>query len=72
MEAVYKHAARLPFDLYGELCNPLTLPPEEPGVGSLGDDIADVYRDVVTGLRHFQAGRPEEALWKWTFGLQFH
>ena len=70
---VFAHAAAsLPFDLYGEVYDPLPVPPEEPVVGSLADDIADVYRDVVTGLRHFQADRRAAALWEWTFSLQNH
>jgi hypothetical protein len=69
---VLAHAARLPLDYYGEVFNPLPVPPEEPVVGSVADDIADVYRDVVTGMRHFQAGRRAEALWEWTFSLQSH
>src|SRR5262245_45405487 len=42
---------RLPFDLYGEVFDPFLVPPEEPVVGSLTDDITDIYRDVITGLR---------------------
>ncbi len=70
--AVFGHAVRLPFDYYGEVFNPLLVPAEEPVVGSIADDIADIYRDVVTGLRHFRAGRRDEALWEWTFSLQSH
>lgn len=71
-DRVYAHAARLPLDLYGEVFNPLVLPPEEPVVGSLADDITDVYRDVEDGLRLFRAGRREEALFQWTMSLQIH
>jgi hypothetical protein len=58
--------------LYGEVFNPLIVPPEEPVLGSLSDDITDIYRDVVTGLREYEAGRRTQALWEWGFGFQAH
>jgi hypothetical protein len=63
---------RLPFDMYGEVFNPFTLPVEEPVSGSLSDDIADIYRDVVTGLQEYEAGRHSEATWEWGFSLRYH
>ena len=69
---IASHAARLPLDMYGEVYNPLVVPPEEPLVGSLADDITDVYREVEDGLRLFRAGRREEAIFQWTMSLQIH
>src|SRR5438876_508136 len=37
--AVSAACARLPFNHYGEVFNPLPIPPEEAVVGSLSDDI---------------------------------
>jgi hypothetical protein len=71
-KAIVAAAARLPLDYYGEVYNPLTVPPDEAAVGSLADDIADIYRDVVTGLREYEAGRPVEALWQWGFLFGAH
>ena len=66
-------AARLPLDWYAVVCDPLTVPPEvEAGIGSLSDDIADIYRDVVVGLREYDAGRREPAVWQWKFWLARH
>lgn len=62
----------LPIDLYGEVFNPLLVPPEEPVVGSLTDDICDIYRDVVTGLNAYEAGRRAAAIWEWSFGFSNH
>lgn len=70
--AVAAACRRLPFELYGEVFDPLPVPPDEPVVGSLTDDIADVYRDVVTGLREYEAGRRAQAVWEWGFGLRHH
>jgi len=71
-KAVLQAAGNLPLDNYSLLFDPLPVPPEEPVVGSIADDIADIYRDVVTGLRHDQSGRRSEALWHWAFTLRSH
>ncbi len=65
-------AGRLPFDYYAEVFNPLVMPPEDPVSGSLADDIADIYRDVIMGLREYEAGRRAQAVWEWGFRLQSH
>jgi hypothetical protein len=64
--------ARLPFQCYGEVFDPTVVPPEEPVVGDVADDVADVYRDVVIGLRLFDAGLHDDALWEWGFGFRTH
>jgi hypothetical protein len=65
-------SARLPLDNYGEVFDPLGVPVEEPVIGSLVDDCCDIYRDVVTGLRLYTAGRHEEAVWQWAFNFRSH
>jgi hypothetical protein len=71
--AVFAAAGRLPLDYYGTVFDPLIVPPNEsPVIGSLSDDIADIYRDVVSGLWAFEAGRPAAALWEWGFGFRHH
>jgi hypothetical protein len=62
----------LPFDLYGEVFDTVPMPPEQPVVGSLTDDITDIYRDVISGLREYEAGRRASAGWEWSFGLRQH
>jgi hypothetical protein len=69
---VFTAARRLPLDEYGTVFDPLAVSSGEPVVGSLADDIADIYRDVVTGLRAFEAGRMASAVWEWGFGFQHH
>lgn len=63
---------RLPFDFYGKVFDPLPIPPEETVIGSLTDDISDIYRDLVTELRAYEAGRRAQAIWEWGFGLKHH
>ncbi len=70
--AVFDACARLPMDMYGAVFDPLTVPPEDPVIGSLSDDMADIYRDVVTGLQEYRAGRREQAVWEWSWGFQHH
>ena len=69
---VGERAARLPFQYYSEVFNPLAVPPEEPVTGDLAEDVADIYRDVVEGIRLFDRGLEGEALWEWVFGLRQH
>ena len=70
---VFKHSARLPFQYYSEVYNPLPVPSdEEPVVGDIGDDIADIFRDVVGGIRLFDRGQESGAVWKWGFDLHYH
>lgn len=65
---------RLPLDLYCEVFNPTVVDPDnnKSGVGSLSDDLADIYRDVVTGLRAYERGERAEAVWVWSFLLHSH
>jgi len=69
---IYERCARLPLNHYGEVFNSSVVPPEEPVVGSIADDIADIYREVVSGLRAFQEGLRAEAVWIWGFGFRSH
>lgn len=71
-KAVLNHSNRLPLDEYGEIFNPLLLPPEEAVIASLADDIADIYRDVVCGLKHYRLGDHQEATWQWTTSFNWH
>lgn len=71
-QCALKAAARLPFDSYGELFDPKVLPPEEPVVASLADDLADIYEEVAAGLASYNAGDSAGAGWHWRFGLYSH
>ncbi len=68
----YRAAARLPLDNYSEVFDPTEVPDDEPVIGSLADDLADIYRDVVTGLRAHERGDRANAVWEWSFGLRSH
>src|ERR687884_942701 len=52
-------------DEYADIVDPLTN--AEVVRGSLSDDLADIASDLAHGLRHYRAGRVDEALWWWQF-----
>ena len=54
-------------DSYTETGDAQTLPEVVPG--SISDDIAVIAADIAHGLRHFEAGRVDEALWWWQFAF---
>ena len=72
-EVVRIACARLPLQYYSELFDPLPVPAtEEAVIGDLADDIADIFSDVLKGLRYFDEGRMPDAAWEWAFGFQTH
>ena len=50
---------------YADIVDPLTS--LEVVRGTLSDDLADVAADLSHGLKHYRAGRFDEALWWWQF-----
>lgn len=71
-ERVYRRFGSLPFNYYSECFDPLIVPAEEPVVADLADDLADIWRDVKTGLVLFRHGDGDEAAWQWRFMLESH
>ncbi len=70
---VLDRASRLPFRYYSELLDPMPVPArDDPVVGDVTDDIADIYRDIVGGLRLYDAGKRAEAAWNWVFDFENH
>ena len=52
-------------DEYADVVDPVL--PAEIERGSLSGDLATVALDLAHGLRHFETGRVDEALWWWQF-----
>jgi hypothetical protein len=71
-QAVYENCSRLPFRYYSEVFNPLPIPAEEPVVGDLADDVADIFRDVMRGLQLYTLNYRAAAGWEWVMSLQSH
>jgi hypothetical protein len=63
---------RLPLNLYSAVFNPLDATDVAPVTGSLADDLADIYRDIASGLRAYELGNRAGAVWEWSFGLHSH
>jgi hypothetical protein len=68
---VFNRSAILEIDYYNA-CEPNLDADPEYLVGSLADDIADIYCDVCTGLRMYRAGHRLDAAWHWRFSFQSH
>lgn len=66
---VYELAGGLPVNYYSAIAQPLVVPADESVVADLAEDTADVFSDVVEGLRLFDAGEHEQAHWQWGFSL---
>jgi hypothetical protein len=58
-------------DMYMEMFDPFGWT-EEPVVGSLADDLADVYQEIRAGLLKWRRGERDDAVWTWRFGLETH
>lgn len=57
-------------DLYVEVFDPYG--DGAPVAYRLSDDLADIAEDLGHGLRHYRAGRSDEALWWWQFSYLSH
>ncbi len=64
-------AARLPFQYYG-VCDPLVIPPGEPTIGDLFDDLLDVLDELQGGLDLCERGFPDEAASLWWYTGRIH
>ena len=61
-----------PRNNYREIFDPYEPPSEKEVTGSLADDLADIYRDLLRGCRKWARGERTEAHWEWRFGLENH
>lgn len=59
-------------NFYEEVFDPYRDPREEPVVGSVADDLADVYQDVRAGLLKWDRGERRNAVWAWRFDFTVH
>jgi len=72
IESVRLKASALPFRYYSEVFNNLVIPPEEPVVGDIVDDLVDIYNDIAPGLALFEKGDLAAAKNHWQFWLSSH
>src|ERR1051326_5539690 len=62
-QKLYARFGVLPFNYYSECFDPLVIPPEEPVVADLADDLADIWRDVKVGLTLWYELKASAAAW---------
>lgn len=68
---VYAKFSALPLKYYSIMFNPEVLE-EAPVTGDLADDLADIYRDIKSGLLLHEAGHTVEAIWVWKQTYMIH
>jgi hypothetical protein len=79
-EAPSKHAALWSslrkqlgeLDAYREIFDPYEPADGPPVVGSLADDISDIYAEIAGALQCWDAGNRDGAVWTWRNGFQYH
>jgi hypothetical protein len=60
---------------YFDVFNPNNLEETEPVCSDLADDLADIYRDIKSGLRYWLKSTPDNqilAVWQWRFSFWSH
>ena len=57
---------------YREYFDPDPLQSDDSVTGDVGDDLSDIYKDLRAGLVLYEAGKPVEALWHWSFLHRIH
>lgn len=63
------------YDLYWEMFDPYDSNEHKPVCGSLADDLADIYQDLMTGFMSYRRGTSKaiaEATWHWRFSFYSH
>jgi hypothetical protein len=70
--AMYKRFGALPVNYYGHCFDPLQVPAEEPTLGDLADDLADIWRDLKEGLILWEAGHMNAAVFEWRENFTIH
>jgi len=69
---VRRRCAGFPIDYYNVHLAPHDIPSQEVGIASLGDDFADIYRDLMEGLDLHQQDHLSEACFYWSLTYRSH
>ncbi len=69
---IFKRFGALPFQYYWEIFDPVVEKPEEPVTGDVCDDLADIYRDLKVGLKYWDKGQHQNAVFHWKTSFGFH
>jgi hypothetical protein len=69
---VYGRFMVLPVQGYWDTYDPLGEEGKEPVFNLLPDDLADIYKDIKEGLKLFEEGKINDAVWEWRFHFEGH
>ncbi len=70
--AVYKRFGSLPFNYYASYSEPHNAENPIPGIGDVADDLADIWRDLKSGVLLYRKGNYEAAVWEWRESFRIH
>ena len=70
--SVFKRFGELPVNYYSNCVDPLHASGAESSLGDLADDLADIWRDLKSGLVLFDAGNVAAAAFAWREGFVIH
>jgi Domain of unknown function (DUF5063) len=68
-------STKLSRDYYWDVFEPFDPEKPEPTVGSISDDLADIWRDIKAGLAAIDSGKTtsiSDAVWHWRFSFETH
>ena len=68
---MFRRGAALPFNYYSK-ADPLEVPTDVVTIGDLADDLADIWRDLMAGLKLYEAGQIEDAATEWKARFDCH
>jgi hypothetical protein len=57
---------------YWEVFDPYHKESDDPVIGDLADDLADIWRELQEGLTFWNAGSTTDAFWHWGFSFSHH
>lgn len=69
---IYKRFGSLPFNFYAAYSDPHDVEDPTPGTGHLADDLADIWRDLKSGLALYEKGNHAAAVWEWRNSFNIH
>ena len=69
---VVKLFSDFPVSYYSQVFNAEIIPSEEPCIGDVIDDLADIYKDLKDGLWYLENTSTVDAVFQWRFSLGVH
>jgi hypothetical protein len=69
---VFRRFGVLPVSYYSDVMDAFNVESADTCVGDLGDDLADIWRDLKRGLVLFDKGHEHAAAWEWNEHFQIH